>query len=61
MRIPGSASEPPMADNLPDINDAYIMNPYAGKEFLTLLEAYDLLSAVSTELYADGQHRYGQA
>lgn len=58
MRLPGSASDP-ISTDLPNLDDAYIMNPYAGKEMLTFLEALDLLSALSSELYADGQHRYG--
>ena len=58
MRLPGSASDP-ISTDLPNLDDAYIMNPYAGKDQLTFLEALDLLSALSAELYADGQHRYG--
>ena len=58
MRLPGSASDP-ISTDLPNLDEAYIMNPYAGKEMLTFLEALDLLSALSSELYADGQHRYG--
>lgn len=58
MRLPGSASDP-ISTDLPNLDEAYIMNPYAGKEQLTFLEALDLLSALSSELYADGQHRYG--
>jgi|CEGF01.1.fsa_nt_gi hypothetical protein len=60
MQIPGSASDPMQAKQMPDVDEAYIMNPYAGKELLTLVEAYDLLSAVASELYADGIHRYGK-
>lgn len=48
------------AKQMPDVDEAYIMNPYADKELLTLVEAYDLLSAVASELYADGIHRYGK-
>jgi hypothetical protein len=58
MRLPGSASDP-ISTDLPNLDDAYIMNPYAGKEQLTFLEALDLLSALSAELYADGINRYG--
>lgn len=58
MRLPGSASDP-ISTDLPDLDEAYIMNPYAGKEQLTFLEALDLLSALSSELYADGINRYG--
>ena len=58
MRLPGSASDP-ISTDLPNLDDAYIMNPYAGKEQLTFLEAIDLLSALSSELYADGINRYG--
>jgi ADP-heptose:LPS heptosyltransferase len=58
MRLPGSASDPILTD-LPNLDEAYIMNPYAGKEQLTFLEALDLLSALSAELYADGINRYG--
>ena len=58
MRLPGSASDPVSTD-LPNLDEAYIMNPYAGKDQLTFLEALDLLSALSSELYADGINRYG--
>ena len=58
MRLPGSASDP-ISTDLPNLDDAYIMNPYAGKDQLTFLEALDLLSALSSELYADGINRYG--
>ncbi len=58
MRLPGSASDP-ISTDLPNLDEAYIMNPYAGKEQLTFLEALDLLSALSAELYADGINRYG--
>lgn len=58
MRLPGSASDP-ISTDLPNLDDAYIMNPYAGKEMLTFLEAIDLLSTLSSELYADGINRYG--
>ncbi len=58
MRLPGSASDP-ISTDLPNLDEAYIMNPYAGKDQLTFLEALDLLSSLSSELYADGQHRYG--
>ena len=58
MRLPGSASDPILTD-LPNLDEAYIMNPYAGKDQLTFLEALDLLSALSSELYADGINRYG--
>ena len=58
MRLPGSASDP-ISTDLPNLDDAYIMNPYAGKEMLTFLEALDLLSVLSSELYADGINRYG--
>lgn len=61
MQVPGSASDPMQAQELPAIDEAYITNPYAGKELLTLVEAYDLLSAVASELYADGIHRYGNS
>ena len=58
MRLPGSASDP-ISTDLPNLDEAYIMNPYAGKDQLTFLEALDLLSALSSELYADGINRYG--
>ena len=58
MRLPGSASDP-ISTDLPNLDEAYIMNPYAGKEQLTFLEAIDLLSVLSSELYADGINRYG--
>jgi hypothetical protein len=58
MRLPGSASDP-ISTDLPNLDEAYIMNPYAGKDQLTFLEALDLLSALSAELYADGINRYG--
>ncbi len=58
MRLPGSASDP-ISTDLPNLDEAYIMNPYAGKEQLTFLEAIDLLSILSAELYADGINRYG--
>ena len=41
--IPGSASDP-ISTDLPNLDEAYIMNPYAGKDQLTFLEALDLLS-----------------
>lgn len=56
MKIPGSASDDIMED-MPSLDDAYVTNPYAGKEMLTFLEALDLISAVSSELYADGNYR----
>lgn len=58
MRLPGSASDP-ISTDLPNLDESYIMNPYAGKEQLTFLEAIDLLSILSAELYADGINRYG--
>ena len=58
MRLPGSASDP-ISTDLPNLDEAYIMNPYAGKDQLTFLEALDLLSSLSSELYADGINRYG--
>lgn len=60
MRLPNSAADP-VATDLPALSDDYIRNPYFGKEHLTLLEAYDLLSVLSAQVYADGLHRYGQA
>ena len=59
MRLPSSGADP-IATDLPDISEEYIRNPYFGKENLTLLEAYDLLSLVSSQVYADGIARYGQ-
>ena len=58
MKLPGSASDP-ISTDLPNLDEAYIMNPYAGKDQLTFLEALDLLSSLSSELYADGLNRYG--
>ena len=58
MRLPGSASDP-ISTDLPNLDEAYIVNPYAGKDQLTFLEALDLLSSLSSELYADGINRYG--
>ena len=59
MRLPPSASTP-IATDLPDLSESYIRNPYFGKEHLTLLEALDLLSIVSSQVCADAIHRYGQ-
>lgn len=60
MKLPTSAADAPVARGLPELSDEYIRNPYHGKEHLSLLEAYDLLSIISAQVLADGLHRYGQ-
>lgn len=55
MKIPESAS-----DDIPEVpkrTDAYIVNPYHDKEYLTFEESLDLVNIITGELIADGQHR----
>lgn len=53
LKIPISASEIPTPDGLPEEGEAYIQNPYAGKELLTPNEALDLVHVVIGEIIAD--------
>lgn len=54
MKIPNSASDP-----IPETGEeeAYIINKYAGKEFLTPLEAVDCINELSGILLVDGNQR----
>ncbi len=56
MRLPAAASDMPESGP-PSYDEAYLMNPYCGKELLTFLEALDLLNLISGELMADGRNR----
>lgn len=59
MRLPQSASDTmmPIEEGPPSFTEAYIPNPYAGKELLTFAEALDLLNMISGELMADARQR----
>ena len=53
MKIPTSASDEG-PDDKPQRTDAYIINPYHNKEYLTFQESLDLLNIITGELIADG-------
>jgi hypothetical protein len=59
MKLPSAASDgpEPLADGPPSYDEAYLMNPYHGKELLTFYEALDLINIISGELMADGRNR----
>jgi len=59
MKLPAAASDGPIAmeNGPPGYDEAYLMNPYCGKELLTFFEALDLMNLISGELMADGRNR----
>ena len=58
MKVPLSGNCTPTSEpEYPTTEDVYIMNPYAGRELLTLMEALDLLNIVTGEMLADGDQR----
>jgi len=58
MKIPLSGKSTPNDEpTLPEREEAYIMNPYAGRDLLTLMEALDLLNIITGEMLADGDQR----
>jgi len=62
MKIPDSAADPGHDnESLPDANEAYIMNPYPGKELLTRHEALNAINALSGMLLIDGNKRNKQS
>lgn len=59
MRIPDSAADGPLVDGE---DGAVIVNKYFGKEFLTRLEAIDIINELSGMLLIDGNcGRYKQS
>lgn len=59
MKLPVAASEPyqTVENGPPSYGEAYLMNPYHGKELLTFYEALDLMNLISGELMADAGNR----
>ena len=59
MKLPTAASDgpEPMENGPPSYGEAYLMNPYHGKEMLTFYEALDLMNLISGELMADAGNR----
>ena len=58
MKVPMTGNCTPTSEpEYPEREDAYIMNPYAGKNLLTLVEALDLLNIITGEMLADGKQR----
>ena len=58
MKVPMTGNCTPTSEpEYPEREDAYIMNPYAGRDLLTLMEALDLLNIVTGEMLADGDQR----
>ncbi len=55
--IPRRASDAAGPSNLPDAMEAYITNPYAGKNLLTVNEALDAINILSGQLVVDTWQR----
>ena len=55
MKIPESGADE--IQKIPDTNERYIKNPRYGQEFLTQLEAVDLINMLSGMLMADFRYR----
>ena len=59
MRLPESAADltPDSNQELPGMEEAYIMNPYPGKDLLTRHEALNIINVLSGMLLIDGSNR----
>lgn len=58
MKIPLSGNDvPKKVSEYPEKDEAYIINPYFGQQYLTLDEALDLLNIVTWEMIIDGEQR----
>jgi len=44
--------------NIPGLNEAYIRNPYPGKELLTVEEALDSINRISGMILIDKRYRH---
>lgn len=55
LKIPDSAADAPK--NINDEKEAYIINPAAGKDMLTKIEAIDIINHLSGVLLVDGRYR----